>query len=103
MGISSNFDRAGVTVATEEAESIPEIPSQAEAKDGEVDGKGHVCKAVLTASCMAMVNASSPRYEKLEGPLRERPTMTPDESHMTTDVLDAPQSMQRCRCDRDIE
>lgn len=89
-------------------ESTPETPSQAAAKEYEElggggrftgDGDGgevHVWRATLTTARTADMKAKSPRYAKLE-PLsrRARPTIAPDESHMTAEVLVPPQSMQR--------
>jgi hypothetical protein len=58
-------------------------------------GETHVFSALDTATRTASVNAAADMYAKFDGPPRARPTMVPDLSAITADVLDPPQSTQR--------
>jgi hypothetical protein len=98
----------GEIAALAAGESTPETPSQAEAKEyDELGGGGrqtddedseevHVWSATVTARRTEDSKALSPRYVKFEPASKSaRPTIAPDDVHMTAEVFVPPQSTQR--------
>lgn len=82
--------------------STPEIPNHTDAKSSvpfgggkETGGLMHIFRASETAPLTAGVNASTPTYAKLDGPLSARPIILPEAEQITAEVLDPPQSTQR--------
>src|ERR1700734_771615 len=106
LGMLSNADRAVAADSAAFGLSTPDTPNHAEAKSESLGGRTtgsfdggemDVLRASETASLTAWVKAWTPKYAKLEGPLRARPRISPEAEHITAEVFEPPQSTQRYR------